>query len=127
MDVEAAIAEAEQLLPGVAAPDGQIDPRWQAIIQLGNYVETDAEPIWQFIERWGRHEDEDLRAAIATCLLEHLLEHRFGEYFPKVEEATRASHLFADTFTRCWKFGQAAQPSNAERFDRLRERCRESN
>jgi hypothetical protein len=27
--------------------------------------------------KWGSHEDEDVRAAIATCLLEHLLEYHF--------------------------------------------------
>lgn len=126
MNVEEAIAVAERLLPGVAAPEGETDPRWQAIIQLGDFIETDAEAVWEFIGRWGCHEDEDLRAAIATCLLEHLLDQRFEEYFPKVEVAVRSHRLFARTFVTCWKMGQAKEPGNAARFDRLQEECRRS-
>src|SRR5262245_47651752 len=126
MTVWEAIEEAERLLPGVAAPSGKIDARWQAIIGLEIYIESDAGEVWQFILRWGRTEDEDLRNAIATCLLEHLLEERFDEYFPEVEAAVRASPLFADTFARCWKFGQAKEAGNAERFDCLQDECRGS-
>jgi hypothetical protein len=90
MTVQEAIAEAERVLPGVAAPEGQIDPRWQAIIELEWFIETDPEEVWGFIQRWGRHPDEDLRTAIATCLLGDLLESRFDDYFGKIEEAVRA-------------------------------------
>jgi hypothetical protein len=119
MTVHEAIAAAERLLPGVAAPDGELDPRWQAIIAVEEFIETDPEEIWRFIQQWGRHEDEDLRSAIATCLLEH----QFDEYFPRVEETVRADPLFADTFVRCWKLGEAKESANAERFDRLQDDC----
>jgi hypothetical protein len=33
---------------------------------------------------------------------------------------SRADSRFADTFCRCWKFGQAEQPENANQFDTLR-------
>jgi hypothetical protein len=33
-----------------------------------------------------------------------------------------ADPLFADTFRRCWQFGQAREPGNAERFTALAER-----
>jgi hypothetical protein len=121
--VQEAIAEAERILPGVAAPDGELDPRWQAIIEVEAFIETDPDEIWRFVRRWGCHEDEDLRNAIATCLLEDLLEYHFEEYFSKVEEAVRADRLFADTFGRCAKLGQAQEPGNAERFDRLQNDC----
>jgi hypothetical protein len=36
MTVADAIAHAETILPGTAAPDGEKDPRWQAIIAVGS-------------------------------------------------------------------------------------------
>src|SRR5687767_14749965 len=59
--VHDAIAAADSLLPGQPAPEGNIDPRWQAIIEVGEFVETEPEPVWSFIVRWGSSSDEDLR------------------------------------------------------------------
>jgi hypothetical protein len=118
--VAEAIREAEALLPGAPVENGR-DPRWQAIIAVGAFIESDPEAVWEFVRRWGRNPQDDLRDAVATCLLEHLLEHHFGAYFPRVEELTRADPLFADTFRRCWQFGQALEPGNAERFVALAE------
>jgi len=64
MTVEDAIAAAESILPGHAAPDGEIDPRWQAIIAVSEFIETQPETVWLFARKWGGHADEDLRAAI---------------------------------------------------------------
>src|SRR4051812_15944785 len=113
MDVEEVIRSAEAILPGEPAPPGEVDPRWQAISRIGDSIETDPEAVWPFVARWGRHPQEDLRDAIATCLLEHLLEYHFGRIFPRVRELATADGLFADTFSRCWKFGQSEHPENA--------------
>jgi hypothetical protein len=121
--VREAIREANVLLPGEPAQEGR-DARWQAIIAVGEYVETKPEAVWKFIRRWGAHPKEDLRDAIATCLLEHLLEHHFTTYFPRVEELALAEPLFGDTFLRCWQFGQAEAPGNAKRFEALQKRVR---
>jgi hypothetical protein len=114
--------QAEAILPGAPAPDGEIDPRWQAIIEIGRHVEAHPEEVWSFVSKWGGHEQEDLRTAIATCLLEHLLEYHFEEVMPRVEAAANTDPLFGDMACRCWKLGQAEEPGNAERFDRL---CRQ--
>jgi hypothetical protein len=119
--IQDAVHEAEAVLPGDPVDEGT-DPRWQAIIRVGEYVESDPEPVWQFIRRWGGHAQEDLRNAVATCLLEHLLEYHFEAYLPEVEEAALADPLFGDTFLRCWQFGQAEEPGNAERFMLLTQR-----
>jgi hypothetical protein len=116
--VRQAIDEADALLPGEPVEEG-LDPRWQAIIAVGEYVESEPEAVWQFARRWGGHPQEDLRDAIATCLVEHLLEHHFAAYFPRVEQLALAEPLFGDMFQRCWPFGQAEEPDNAERFDSL--------
>jgi hypothetical protein len=123
--VAEAIREAEALLPGVPTDEGQ-DPRWQAIIEVSEYIwsgpEEAVEAVWCFTRRWGGHPQEDLRDAIATCLLEHLLQHHFAAYFPQVEQLALADPLFGDTFERCWQFGQALEPGNAEQFVGLGER-----
>ncbi len=124
--VQRAIATAERILPGTPAPEGKLDPRWQAIIRVGEFIETQPEAVWQFAHRWGKHPQADLRAAVATCLLEHLLEHHFDLVFPRVHRATLDSPRFAKTFALCWWFGQAAAPKNAARIKRLESQLRRS-
>jgi hypothetical protein len=119
MSVQDVIERANAILPGRPAPDGQRDWRWQCIIDLGEYVQSNPEEVWAFVARWGAHRDEDLRAAIATCLLEHLLEHHFDSIFPRVEARARNDKLFASMFGVCARFGQAELPANARRFDAL--------
>jgi len=123
MGVREAIREADALLPGEPVDEGQ-DPRWQAIIAIGEYIESDPEAVWSFIRRWGGHPQEDLRNAIATCLLEHLLAYDFAAYFPQVEQAALAEPLFGETFQRCWQVGQAKEPGNSERFAALDHRLK---
>jgi len=124
MTVDEALQRANAVLPGRSAPEEQLDPRWQAIIAVGEFVRTEPEAVWSFVERWGKHPSDDLRTAIATCLLEHLLEYHFRLLFPRVEREVRKSTRFADTFSRCWKFGEAENPRNAARFARLRNQAR---
>ena len=123
MLAQSVIAHAESLLPGSATPPGTLDPRWQAIIGIGDLIDSYPEDVWAFVARWGEHSQEDLRDAIATCLLEHLLEHHFALVFPRVRDLAMENRLFADTLLRCWKLGQALSPGNSEGFDRLRARC----
>lgn len=124
MTVIELIRDAEAILPGTPAPDGDEDPRWQAIIAIGEHVESHPEEVWRFVARWGASTQADLRDAVATCLLEHLLEHHFESIFPRVQELAETDRMFADTFSRCWKFGQAELPENATRFDELRVWCK---
>jgi hypothetical protein len=121
MSVHQAIREADACLPGEPVEVGE-DPRWQAIIAVEGYIESEPEAVWKFIRRWGGHPQEDLRDAIATCLLEHLLELHFAKFFTRVEQAALEEPLFGDTFLRCWQLGQSEQPDNAERFQLLRSR-----
>jgi hypothetical protein len=122
MTVHKAIKRAEAILPGVAAPDGEMDERWQRIIDIGQYIESDPEPVWEFVGRWGGHQDEDLRMAVATCLLEHLLGKHFDSIFPRVEQRVLADPVFAETFCVCYKMRQSELPQNEARWDALIER-----
>jgi len=119
MTVQKAISEAEAILPSRAAPEGERDPRWQAVIAVAEFIETEPEEVWSFARRWGCSSDDDLRMAIATGVLEHLLEHHFDAFISRVEEAASANRHFANTVTRCWKFGQSEEPARAARFERL--------
>jgi hypothetical protein len=124
MGAAEAIREADALLPGMPSDEGQ-DPRWQAIIRVGEFIESEPEAVWGFVCRWGAHRQKDLRDAVATCLLEHLLEHHFAAYFARVEQIAESDPLFGDTFRRCWQLGQALETGNAERFASLVERLRQ--
>jgi hypothetical protein len=75
--------------------------------------------VWRFARRWGAHANADLRAAIATCLIEHLLEYHFEQIIPLVEEACDQSKQFAETVALCWNFGQTQSVKNRTRFKRL--------
>jgi len=123
VSVTTAIERAHAVLPGSPAVEGQEDARWQAIFRIGDYIESDPEPVWDFVRHWGSCPDEDLRDAIACCLLEHLLEFHFALLFPRVERAVKEDPFFADTFSRCWKLGQARDGANSQRFDQLRAWC----
>jgi hypothetical protein len=126
MSVFHAIRKAERVLPGKEAPDGELDPRWQAIIGVADHIEQHPDEVWRFTRKWGAHVDADLRTAVATCLLEHLLEYHFDRMFPLVSEACRQSRRFADTFSRCGEFGQTYSRRNVGRFRALQMEVRGS-
>jgi hypothetical protein len=117
LNVWEAISAAQSILPGVPVADGD-DPRWGAIMEIGYHIQSDPGPIWDFVLRWGGHEQEDLRDAIACCLLEH----HFDRFFPLAEARTLQNSFFADTFRRCWAYGQTEKPDNLRRFNDLKRR-----
>jgi hypothetical protein len=119
MNVDEAIRNADAILPGEQAAAGEKDYRWKAIIAVGDFVETEPEAVWAFVERWGVHPDEDLRTAIATCTLEHLLEHHFDLIFPQMERLARSNPCFAEMVGMCSLFGESELPENAARLRRL--------
>ncbi len=119
MTVTEAIHQAEAILPGIPVPEGELDPRWQAIIAIAEFIKDEPEAVCSFAERWGQHPDEDLRVAIATCVLEHLLEHHFDLVFPRIERLARSSRPFAQAVSMCWLFGKTKNPANAETFGEL--------
>jgi hypothetical protein len=113
------IASADRLLPGVPAPKGETDDRWQAIMRVEDHVELYPELIWKFVLKWGRHPQEDLRDAIAVLLVEHLLEHHFNLIYPRLCEEVGKSKRFADMVGRCYWLGEGAWAANARKLDRL--------
>ena len=120
MTLQETIAAAESVLPGKAAPEGESDPRWQAIIAVGEFIEEEPEAVWSFILRWGSSPDEDLRAAGSDSACSNIFFNtHFDHFISKVEETAHRDRLFADMAASCWKFGQSEEPDRAARFDRL--------
>jgi hypothetical protein len=103
--------------PMIADEDN--DCRWQALIVVGEFIGDRPEQVWEVIQQHGVSDDEDMRDGVACVLLEHLVEHSFERFFPRVERLALANESFADTCLRCWKFGQCKAPANARRFDAL--------
>lgn len=121
-DVLRAIAAADSVLPGRMAARGKPDPRWQAVIRVGAFIASDPDPVWHFARRWGAARSRDLRAAVATCLLEHLIEQWPSRMLPRCEDAIRVDSRFADTVATCWWVGNK-HGVNYERFVRLKRRA----
>ena len=106
-DIEAALAGSNET------------ERWDMACMLAMHVEASPDEVWPIVARHGCSEDADVRMAIATCVLEHLLEHHFDLIFPRVEALALADARFAGTFGSCWKFGQSKEPANSARWDAL--------
>jgi hypothetical protein len=100
----------------VADPDNHC--RWQALMVVGHFAERHASAVWPVVLEHGASEDEDMRSAVATMLLEPILKHHYDEYFPVLKAAVEAgnTHL-TDTLRRCWLFGGAKRHSRE--VDRL--------
>lgn len=63
----------------------------------------------------------DTFAALATCVLEHLLEYDFS-LFDSLERGIRSGdRKLLYTFGLCAKFGLSEEPQNAERWNVLKE------
>lgn len=94
--------------------------RWDAAEAAGELIELRPWDVWRLVLRHGGSENEDTRTAVATCILEHLLEDHFHTFFPLLEAQIRAGNkLLGETLGLCWKFGVAEEPQNAERWDSL--------
>ena len=124
MTVKEAIAAAEAILCGRAAAEGEADPRWQAVIAVAEFIPTDPDAVWSFILRWGVSADADLRMAIATCLLEHLLREHFDAFYDRVATAAGADSRFAEVVSGCWVFSAGEEPERSTRFAALLESLR---
>lgn len=94
--------------------------RWAAAAELSEYVFEQPDLIWPMVPRLGSSEVEDIRQAIATNALEHILERHFEAFFPALEsEISKGNENLRDTLRLCWKFGESLEPSRARRWEAL--------
>jgi hypothetical protein len=93
---------------------------WTAAVEAGELIASRPDEVWELILDYGSRENADMRQAISSCMLEHLLEHNFERYFGRLEESINSGNKnLGQTFSLCWKFGQSNAESNALRWDRL--------
>lgn len=94
---------------------------WKAAEQLGELAETEPRKIWSLVEKHGSSQNPEVRQAIATCVLEHVLQFHFDEYFSRVEQLINGGNSnFADTFRLCWKFDESWTNDDKRRWNALR-------
>ncbi|MCS6776622.1 MAG: hypothetical protein RMJ43_07220 [Chloroherpetonaceae bacterium] len=95
--------------------------RWGVLVLLGSYCEEHPEVLWPLVTRWGSMRSRSLRAAVGVCILEHLLEYHFAEYFVQIQKwLAEGNRRFRLTVCVCGKFGQAEEPENAVALDALK-------
>lgn len=93
---------------------------WNAAEIMGEYAEHHPSAIWCLTLIHASSADTEVRQAIATCVLEHILEYHFDTFFDLIENAIQGGdERLRDTLKICWKFGQADLPKNRNRWDRL--------
>ncbi len=94
------------------ALDRHEDVRWRALTLLGDYTDPCGlqapQKLWPVVERLGASRSAGLRSGVACCVLEHLLEHHFDEYYPRVREKIEAGdRKMLEMLATCHPFGQA--------------------
>jgi hypothetical protein len=86
--------------------------RWQALIVLGEYIPSGIrnDDIWNIIENFC-DTDEDMQNALATILLEHLLEYDYDSTCQKLQSVTSEKIDFIrNLISRCWSFSEYKLP-----------------
>lgn len=100
--------------------DSDNDCRWQALIVVGEAVETSPEAVWGVAREHMESDDEDMQAGVATVLLEHLLEHHFDWTLGRLRhEIKGGSAALAGVLALCSPFGAAV--SRWGEVERLRQ------
>ncbi len=75
--------------------------RWQALIVVGEFIESHPDEVWSVIEEYGQSEDEDMRMGVACVLLEHLLEHHRRRFRRRAGRLASKSPEFKYTLDMC--------------------------
>jgi hypothetical protein len=77
-------------------PDPDNDIRWQAAVVIGEFIDSEPDRVWEIIVAHSDSADADLRTAVATVLLEHLLQRQGARYRPLVDQLAHRSAQFAE-------------------------------
>jgi hypothetical protein len=102
-----------------AARANRHDDVWRLAADLSDVAISRPSEIWlAFLEALDFADDES-RMALATNLLEHMVQEDFT-FFDRIEsEIKGGNRRLALALTSCWKFGAANEPENAKRWDEL--------
>jgi hypothetical protein len=110
-----------------AARDRDGERVWEIAIGMGDDALTRPNVIWDDVASALRFADDDGITAIATCILEHVLENSFDDYIGRVEaEIASGNRNMLEALKRSWKFEQAKTNENSARWDGIIERCEQA-
>lgn len=119
-----ALRRMRQQIDGGAAPkrffdlalpligDDDNNCRWQALIVVGECIESHPDEVWPVIQEYGVSADADMRDGVSTVLLEHMLEHHFDWTMERLKQelgSAAGAELLRDTLRRCHAFGVAIE------------------
>ncbi|MBI1225424.1 MAG: hypothetical protein GC192_09330 [Bacteroidetes bacterium] len=94
--------------------DKNNDCRWQALIVCSEFMERFSDEVWDIILNYGNSEDDDMRSAIATVLLEHYFENNLELKLHKLEDLERKVTYdeyanLKKTLSMCWSTALAVK------------------
>ena len=96
---------------------------WAIASEMGDDALARPDLIWEDTAGALRHAEDEGITAIATCILEHVLENNFDEYIGRVEaEIASGNRSMLEALKRSWKFEQAKIGENSARWDQIIER-----
>ena len=72
------------------------DPAPDRSFVIGEFIASAPDKVWDVIVRYGDSDDPDMRTAIGTVLLEHLLQRHGSRFRPLVEQLAHRSPRFAE-------------------------------
>jgi hypothetical protein len=105
--------------------DPENNCRWQAAIVVGTNIESAPDEMWKVVRECGDSEDEDMRSAMATVLLEHLFELDFDRYFALVRGEVSSGRLrLLDTLDMCAFFDDEVGKRKVDNYIRNARRGR---
>jgi hypothetical protein len=94
---------------------------WSACAVLSYFVDRFPGQLFELIRAVVTGSSDDQRTALATCLLEHLLERNFDEIVKSIAEERNAQLRFdlADVLSRCWPCGEAKRSAKWQKLETL--------
>jgi len=107
-------------LADVLIPDRSENIRWGILtIALSPKLrDWDCSDLWPLVVKWGSVRNTDIRIGVGVCVLEHILEQNFTEYFGRAQHLIETgNHRFGYTLAYAGRLGQAKEPQNIEEYN----------
>jgi hypothetical protein len=96
------------------------DEIWQEAIRLAEYLDREPDRVFAIaMKALSIAREADTLDALATCIIEHILERNFS-YFDHIEkEINRGNGRMIYALAMCRKFGESRNDVNAQRWEDL--------
>jgi hypothetical protein len=79
--------------------------RWAAAILIQDFIPFFPDDVWEIVRTSSNTANPDLRDALATVILEHLLEWDFDRVIARIrEELVQRNRSIGQVAAQCWNF-----------------------